>query len=87
MVKADIDWLIARCFAKTYESWDEAQAKFGNDAVSNMVAIAKLREDGTTKLQLIIDMLWSNVNANVVHLHERIVSPRCTISWRTALPC
>ena len=37
-----------------------------------MAAIAKMRGDGITKLQLIIDMQWSGVNAHV-RVHGRIV--------------
>ena len=40
-----------------------------------MAAVVKPREDGTTKLRLIIDMLRSHVNEHV-RLHERIVLPR-----------
>ena len=43
--------------------------------MSKMAAVVKPREDGTTKLRLIIDMLRSHVNEHV-RLHERIVLPR-----------
>ena len=40
--------------------------------MSKMAAVVKPREDGTTKLRSIIDMLRSHVNENV-RFHERIV--------------
>ena len=43
--------------------------------VSRVAAITKLRDDGSTKLRIIIDMLRSMVNS-FVKLEERIVLPR-----------
>ena len=42
--------------------------------MSKMAAVVKLRDDGTTRLLLIIDMLRSHVNEHA-RPHERVVLP------------
>ena len=74
-VRAEVKRLIEKGFVTTYPSWAAVLEKFGHAVVSKMAAITKVREDGSIKLRLIIDMLRSRVNEHV-RLHERIVLPR-----------
>ena len=62
-------------YVSKYASLKEAQQALGHVVVSRVAAIVKLREDGTTKLRIIIDMLRSMVNS-FVKLGERIILPR-----------
>ena len=75
IVNAEVDRLAGKGFVTKCPTWADVKRRFGNVVVSKVAAITKLREDGTTKLRLIIDMLRSGVNAHV-RLHERIVLPR-----------
>ena len=75
MVQAEIDRLAANGFVTKYPSWAAVIKKFGNVVVSKMAAIVKTKEDGSTKLRLIIDMRRSHVNEHV-KIQERIVLPR-----------
>jgi len=72
VVQAEIQRLANGGFVTIYPDWDAVIARFGNVVVSKMAAIIKEREDGTTKLRIIINMLRSHVNEHV-RLHERIV--------------
>ena len=73
-------------FVTFYRSWADVRARFQNPVVSKMAAAIKVREDGTKKVRLIIDMLRSGVN-NRVKLTERIVLPRLMAWSRTFSPC
>ena len=75
LVKQEIKRLSEKGFVTIYKNWGEVLKKFGNVVVSKMAAVVKPKEDGTTKLRIIIDMLRSRVNEHV-RLHERIVLPR-----------
>ena len=75
LVRAEIGRLSGRGFVTAYKTWADVIKRFGNVVVSKMAAVVKPREDGTTKLRLIIDMLRSHVNEHV-RLRGRIVLPR-----------
>ena len=62
LVRAEIGRLSERGFVTVYKTWADVIKRFGNVVVSKMAAVVKPREDGTTKLRLIIDMLRSHVN-------------------------
>ena len=72
---AEVERLLAAGYVTKYSSLKEAQRALGDVIVSRVAAISKVREDGTTKLRIIIDMLRSMVNS-FVKLGERIVLPR-----------
>ena len=84
LVMAEVDRLRTSGFVTIYSSWAAVLAKFGNVVVSKMAAISKARDDGSTKLRLIIDMRRSNVNDHA-RLHERIVLPRVVDLLQDAL--
>ena len=84
LVRAEIGRLRERGFVTVYKTWADVIKRFGNVVVSKMAAVVKPREDGTTKLRLIIDMLRSHVNEHV-RLHERIVLPRIVDIVRDSL--
>ena len=75
LVKTEIRRLRDKGFVTLYPNWQAVKERFGNAVVSKMAALTKVREDGSTKLRLIIDMRRSFVNAHV-RCHERIVLPR-----------
>ena len=74
-VEQEVQRLSRMGFVTLYHSWAEVLGRFGSVVVSKMAAVTKVREDGTTKLRIIIDMLRSGVN-RFVKLQERIVLPR-----------
>ena len=75
VLKKEIARLAEKGFVTIYKDWDAVRARFGNVVVSKMAAVVKSKDDGSTKLRIIIDMLRSRVNEHV-RLHERIVLPR-----------
>ena len=75
LVRAEIDRLERKGFVTRYPDWNAVIRRFGQVVVSKMAAVVKRREDGSTKLRIIIDMLRSHVN-ELVRLHERLVLPR-----------
>jgi len=75
LVRAEVDRLIGLGYVTKYDSLEDVQKKLGSVVVSKIAAIIKVRDDGTVKLRIIIDMLRSMVNS-FVKLSERIVLPR-----------
>ena len=72
---AEVDRLVSAGYVTRYRNWHEVQRALGDIVVSRVAAITKQRDDGSTKLRIIIDMLRSMVNS-FVKLEERIVLPR-----------
>ena len=64
----EVDRLHAAGYVTKYASLADAQRALGDVIVSRVAAIAKLRDDGTTKLRIIIDMLRSMVNLSLIHI-------------------
>ena len=62
-------------FVEVFPTWDALRKECPDVVVSKVAALTKLKEDGTIKLRIIVDMLRSMVNA-FVKLEERIVLPR-----------
>jgi hypothetical protein len=74
-VTAEVDRLINLGYITKYDKLEDVHGKLGQVIVSKIAAIIKVRDDGTVKLRIIIDMLRSMVNS-FVKLSERIVLPR-----------
>ena len=75
LVMAELERLEKEEYVRDYGRWEDVKKRFGEVIVSRLAAIIKNREDGSTKVRLIVDMLRSRVN-RFVKLHERIVLPR-----------
>lgn len=74
-VRSELRRLEGLGYIRKYASWEAVTAALGPVVVSKLAALSKVREDGSTKLRLIVDMRRSEVNAHV-RLGERIVLPR-----------
>ena len=62
-------------FIETFTDWKQVTERCPNAVASNVTLLLKTREDGTTKVRLIIDLRRSGGNGGV-ELPERVVLPR-----------
>ena len=75
LLNNEVNPLLKENFVKRYDTLEEAVKLHGKVFVSKVAAIVKMRQDGTPKLRIIIEMLRSMVNS-FVRLEERIILPR-----------
>ena len=73
---AEIDRLVNKGFA-VVKSKDWIFTRFGRGTISKMALIQKVKENGTTKNRIIVDMRRSGGNARA-RVPERLVLPRVT---------
>ena len=59
LVRAEVARLRESGFVTVYQTWADVIKRFGQVLVSKMAAVVKLRDDGTTKLRLIVHMSTS----------------------------
>jgi hypothetical protein len=71
----EIGRIAERGFVDLFDSWEAVVARWPNAKASKVALIVKEKPDGTHKTRLIIDLLRSGVNGDVV-LPERVVLPR-----------
>ena len=62
-------------FIETFTDWKQVTERWPNAVASKVAVLLKTREDGTTKVRLIIDLRRSGGNGGV-ELPERVVLPR-----------
>ena len=74
-VMAELDREVAAGFTTKFDDWEAVKATWSEVLVSKLAAIVKVRNDGSERVRIIIDMLRSGLNL-FVKLEERIVLPR-----------
>ena len=62
-------------FIETFTEWKQVTERWPNAVASKVAVLLKTREDGTTKVRLIIDLGRSGGNGGV-ELPKRVVLPR-----------
>ena len=62
-------------FIERFRSWDEVVTRWPKAIASKVALIVKERDDGTTKVRMVIDLRRSGGNGDVI-LPERVVLPR-----------
>ena len=67
--------IAAKGFIEEFATWEEVTARWPGAIASKVAVLTKPREDGSTKVRLIIDLRRSGGNAEV-DLPERVVLPR-----------
>ena len=71
----EVDRLITAGYISKYDNYADLKMHLNDVIISKVAALIKVRNDGSEKVRIIIDMLRSKVNA-FVRLSERIVLPR-----------
>ena len=67
--------IASKGFIDVFDSWDEVIKRWPEAKASKVAILVKERPDGSVKSRLIIDLLRSGVNGDVV-LPERVILPR-----------
>ena len=74
---ADFDRIVEKGFAERVATTHELKMRWGEVRAPKVAVVAKVKRDGTKKVRLIVDMLRSGTNGDIV-ARERLVLPRMT---------
>ena len=75
LARDEVNRIACRGFVETFGTWDEVLLRWPNAVASKVALVVKTRDDGSTKVRMIIDLRRSGGNGGVV-LPERVVLPR-----------
>ena len=71
------DRIVSKGFAERIRDTKELERRFGEVRAPKVAVVAKTKNDGTKKVRLIVDMLRSGTNGDIM-ARERLVLPRMT---------